>query len=110
MSIDDEYAAIGIDLRSLRRDSRLLSMGPLENPVELKLGRAMMRVRLYWGSSQSTLEDRAHILRALRVGEIVLLPRPPGVEPTPAELLLHGDQWARATAEADRRINRRRIA
>jgi len=134
MSIDDEYAAIGMDLRALRRDSRLQSTEPLDNKVELKLGRAILRVRLYWGWSQSTLEDRAHvdqavisrlecgvnqglsirrlfaILRALRVGEIVLLPRPPAVEPTAAELLLRGDPWKRAVAEADRRVNRRRSA
>ena len=134
MSIDDEYAAIGMDLRSLRRDSALHAADAAVNPVEAKLGKAILRARLYLGWSQETLEARAHvdqtvisrlergvnqglsirrlfaILRALRIGEIVLLPRPPAVEPMSAELMLAGDPWKRAGREAERRLSRRRSA
>ena len=134
MSIDDEYAAIGMDLRSLRRDTGPASIDPSENPVEMKLGRAILQARLYLGWSQSTLEARAHvdqtvisrlergvnqglsirrlfaILRGLRIGAIILLPRPPAVEPTSVERMLGGDPWKRAVEEADRRLNRRRSA
>jgi transcriptional regulator with XRE-family HTH domain len=134
MSIDDEYAAIGIDLRSLRRGGGALSFDPADNPVETKLGLALLRLRLYQGWSQKTVEDRATvdqtvisrlecgsnqglsirrlfaILRALRVGAIVLLPRPPASAPTDLELMLRGDRWARAKIEADKRLSRRRSA
>jgi transcriptional regulator with XRE-family HTH domain len=151
MAIDDEYAAIGIDVRAWRRaiDEELedeLDEGSTaepgwpgapaagENRVELKVGYAVLRLRLYWGWSQLTLESRSgvdqttisrlergrqrglsirrlfKILHALRVGEVVFLPRPPKVEPTSLELMLHGDPWQRATIEAGRRVNRRRSA
>ena len=173
MSIDDEYAAIGIDLRRLRRDSAVkqsgdrvgdgrddddadrdddddadgddgwLELGQIprvsaaalaENPVEVKVGRAILRLRLYWGWSQAELGRRSGldqttisrlergrqeglairrffaILRALQVGEIVMLPRPPAAPMTSLELMLSGDPWKRAINEADRRLNRRRTS
>ena len=134
MSIDDEYAAIGIDLRALRREATTDLATPAPNPVELKLGRAILRLRLYLGWSQLVLEERSGvdqtvisrlehglqrglsirrlhaILRALQVGEIVMLPRPPAGEPTSFELMLRGDPWERAKREGDRRLNRRRSA
>ena len=132
MSIDDEYAAIGIDLRALRRASDVNA--PADNPVEAKLGRAVLQMRLYWGWSQREVGRHAGVsqsvisrlecgvlaglslrrlfavLRALRMGELLMLPRPPAFEPTPVELLLRGDPWKRAATEADKRLSRRRSA
>ena len=95
---------------------------------------AILQLRLYWGWSQRELGRRAGvsqsvisriesgaqqgvslrrtfaILRALRVGEIRMLPRPPAIEMTNLELLLHGDPWLRAIAAAEHRLNRRRSA
>lgn len=147
MTTDDEYAAIGIDPWpsgtatdvSSEADERWTKAHEAlrraaGDPVELKVGLAVMRLRLYWGWSQKDLEllsgvdqttlsrlERGRqaglsirrlfaILGALRVGEVQFLPRTPLVPPTPLELLLHGDPWKRAIAEADRRVNRRRSA
>jgi transcriptional regulator with XRE-family HTH domain len=102
--------------------------------AEEMLGRGMLRLRLYIGWSQRDLERRSGvdqsticrletghaanvgsarlcaILRALRVGDVVFLPRFPAVEPTALELMLRGDPWRHAVAEAERRVNRRRSA
>ena len=132
MALDDEYAAIGIDLRAARND--IDPDGPADNPVEKKLGRSIVQLRMYWGWSQYELGRRAHvsqgvisrlengihqglsirrlfaILRALRIGELLILPRPPSVAPTNLELMLQGDSWLRAEARAARQLNRRRSA
>lgn len=135
MSLDDEYAAIGIDLRALRRAAGGAALIPAHaNPVSIKIGLAVLRLRLYWGWSQRDLGRRAGvdqstisrlergrqeglamrryfaILAALRVGDILMLPRPPVVEHTSLELMLSGDPWKRAVATAARRVNRRRSA
>jgi transcriptional regulator with XRE-family HTH domain len=102
--------------------------------AEEMLGRGLLRLRLYNGWSQRHLErvsgvDQSticrletgnaanvgsaricSILRALRVGDVVFLPRVPSVEPTALELMLRGDPWQRALAEAESRVNRRRSA
>jgi len=101
---------------------------------EEMLGRGLLRLRLYIGWSQRDLERKSGVdqsticrletghaanvgsarvcavLRALRVGDVVFLPRFPAVEPTALELMLRGDPWRRAVAEAERRVNRRRSA
>ena len=103
------------------------------NAEEL-FGRGLLRLRLYLDWSQKALErvsgvdqttisrlETGHaanvgsaricrILRALQVGDVVFLPRFPAIEPTALELMLHGDPWRRAVAEADRRVSRRRSA
>ena len=102
-------------------------------PEEM-LGRGLLRLRLYIGWSQRDPERRSGvdqtticrietghaanvgsarlcaILRALRVGDVIFLPRFPTVEPTALELMLRGDPWKRAVAEAELRVNRRRSA
>ena len=102
--------------------------------TEEMLGRGILRLRLYIGWSQRELERKSGvdqsticrletghaanvgsarlcaILRALRVGDVVFVPRFPAVEPTALELMLRGDPWKRAVAEAERRVNRRRSA
>ena len=132
MAIDAEYAAIGIDLRAAR--DAFGAEAPTHNPVELKIGRSIVQLRMYWGWSQRELGRRAGvsqsvisrlesgvcnglsirrffgILRALRLGELLMLPRPPAVAQTSLELLLQGDPWLRAKARAERQLNRRRSA
>jgi transcriptional regulator with XRE-family HTH domain len=102
--------------------------------VEEKVGQAVLRLRLYWGWSQSSLERRSGvdqttisrlerglqhglsirrlfaILRALRVGDVTFAPPKPFVPPTLLELMLHGDPWERATRETERRRRRPRSA
>jgi Predicted transcriptional regulators len=92
-----------------------------------KIGRAVLRLRLYRGWSQQDLEARsgvdqttisrlergtqrglsirrlAAILDALHVGDVVF-DRPPTVRQTDLEIMLYGDRWAKAVAEADRRL------
>ena len=103
-------------------------------PAEQLLGRGLLRLRLFIGWSQMDVERSSgvdqstisrletgtaanvgsaricRILRALQVGDVVFLPRISTVEPTALELMLRGDPWKRALAEADRRVNRRRRA
>ena len=103
-------------------------------PAEQLLGRALLRLRLFIGWSQKQVERKSGVdqstisrletgnaanvgsarictmLRALNVGDVVFLPRFSTVEPTALELMLHGDPWKRAVAEAERRVNRRRSA
>lgn len=98
------------------------------------LGRGILRLRLYWGWSQRDVEARSGvdqstlcrleagaranvgsrrlsaILKALMVADVIFLPRRPASPPTQLEVMLHGDPWERALAEADRRVNRRRSA
>lgn len=102
-------------------------------PAQL-LGRGLLRLRLFTGWSQKEVERRSgvdqstisrletgtaanvgsaricRILRAIGAGDVVFLPRFSTVEPTALELMLRGDPWKRAVAEADRRVNRRRSA
>jgi transcriptional regulator with XRE-family HTH domain len=132
MAIEKEYAAIGIDLRAAR--DKFDPFAGADNPVEQKLGRAILQLRMYWGWSQRELGRRAGvsqsvisrleggkaqglsvrrlfaILRALRIGELLMLPRPPSVPQTDLELMLQGDPWLRAKARAARQLNRRRSA
>jgi len=92
-----------------------------------KIGRAVLRLRLYLGWTQRQLEaasgvDQSTISRlergvhlgistrrlallldALHVGEI-LFDRPPTAPQTAVERMIYGDPWARAGAEADRRL------
>ncbi len=102
--------------------------------AEEMLGRGLLRLRLYLDWSQRDVEhasgvdqsticrlETGHaanvgsaricaILRALHIGDVVFLPRPPTVEPTALELMLRGDPWKRAIGEAERRVSRRRSA
>ena len=92
-----------------------------------KIGRGVLRLRLFWGWSQAELERRSGvdqttisrlergvqrglcirklgaILDALRVHE-VLFEKPPTIPQTDLEIVLYGDPWARAATEADRRL------
>lgn len=102
---------------------------PTARPKALaKIGRAVLRLRLYYGWSQAHLEHRskvdqttisrlergkqgglnirrlAAILDALNVGEIVFDQPVLVTQPTNLELMLFGDRWERATREADRRL------
>jgi transcriptional regulator with XRE-family HTH domain len=94
-----------------------------------KIGRAVLRLRLYYGWSQRDLEHRAQvdqttisrlergvlrglsirrlaaILDALHVGEIVFDQPELIVPPTDLEIMLFGDRWALARDEADRRLH-----
>ncbi len=93
-----------------------------------KIGRAVLRLRLYYGWSQRDLEHKskvdqttisrlergvlgglsirrlAAILDALHVGEIVFDQPELIVAPTALEIMLFGDRWALACEEADRRL------
>jgi transcriptional regulator with XRE-family HTH domain len=93
-----------------------------------KIGRAILRLRLYLGWSQAELEHRskvdqttisrlergrqgglnirrlAAILDALQVGEVIFDQPPLITPPTNLELMLFGDRWERAKREADRRL------
>jgi transcriptional regulator with XRE-family HTH domain len=99
-----------------------------ELTVEELFGRAILRLRLYFGWSQRELGRRARlhqstisrvergrqpglslkrlfaICRALRVVDVDLVTRKPSVPPTDLEVMLRGDRWARAVATADRRL------
>ncbi len=112
--------------RATSADARL-------RPDEL-LGRGILRLRLVRGWSQRDLEHASGvdqsticrletarrsnvgskrlcaILKALGVGDVVFLSRPPAAPPTALDVMLHGDPWKRAIEEADRRVNRRRSA
>jgi transcriptional regulator with XRE-family HTH domain len=103
-------------------------------PAEELLGRGLLRLRLFIGWSQRDVERRCGvdqstisrletghaanvgsarictILRALQVGDVVFLPRFSTAQPTALELMLRGDPWKRAIADAEARINRRRSA
>jgi transcriptional regulator with XRE-family HTH domain len=115
-------------------DGFLIPSRPDRLPVDVMLGRALIRLRLYLGWSQRDLEHASGVdqsticrletgraanvgsqrlvamLKALRVDDVVFLPRPPAAPPTALELMLHGDPWERAIIEAERRVNRRRSA
>lgn len=93
-----------------------------------KIGRGILRMRLFWGWSQADLEYRsgvdqttisrlergvqrglslrrlAKILDALRVGD-VLFEKPPTIPQTDLEIMLYGDRWERAVTEPDRRLH-----
>jgi transcriptional regulator with XRE-family HTH domain len=99
-----------------------------ELPVEQLFGRAILRLRLYFGWSQRELGRRARlhqstisrvesgkqaglslkrlfaICRALRVVDVDLVTRKPSVLPTELEIMLRGDRWAWAVAAADRKL------
>jgi transcriptional regulator with XRE-family HTH domain len=121
---DDAYAAIGLDFVA----EEWAPTDPIRRrPALAKLGRAVLQLRLYLGWSQKDLEARsgvdqttisrlergkqrglsirrlAKILDALQVGEIVFDKRP-SVPQTDLEIMLYGDSWKRAVAEADRRL------
>jgi len=92
-----------------------------------KVGRAVLRLRLYRGWSQLDLERSSGvdqttisrlergvqrglcirklgaILDALHVGEVIF-DRQPTVPQTALEIMLYGDPWEKAVAEADRRL------
>ncbi len=92
-----------------------------------KIGRGVLRMRLFWGWSQAELERRSgvdqttisrlergvqrglsirrlgKILDALAVGD-ELFEKPPTIPQTALEIMLYGDPWKRATDEADRRL------
>jgi transcriptional regulator with XRE-family HTH domain len=93
-----------------------------------KVGRGVLRLRLYRGWSQADLEQRskvdqttisrlerglqrglsirrlAAILDALHVGDVVFDQPPLITPPTNLEIMLFGDRWERAGREADRRL------
>jgi len=116
----------------LARSTGTVGMAPASSPERRsamqKIGRAVLRLRLYHGWSQRDLEHKsrvdqtticrlergkqrglsirrlAAILDALHVGEIVF-DRPQLIVPqTDLEIMLFGDRWARAGKEADRRL------
>ena len=148
MTEDQGYAAIGIGFQGgekstgedLSLDLELLIANaharsdPTALTVEQLVGRAILRVRLYFGWSQRELGRRARVsqstisrlergvqrglsirrlyavLRALRIADIDLVPRKPAVPPTALEVMLYGDRWAMAVLAADARLSRRRNA
>ena len=93
-----------------------------------KIGRGILRLRLYHGWSQATLESKsgvdqttisrlergeqtglsirrlAAILDALHVGDVLFDEPKLTTPPTNLELMLYGDRWANATREADLRL------
>jgi transcriptional regulator with XRE-family HTH domain len=117
---------MGISFRARRRHRRT----PGVRPTSLeKIGRAVLRLRLWYGWSQATLESRSgvdqttisrlergrhpginikvlsKVLDALNVGDVAFDHPPLVSEQTPLEIMLHGDIWARACREADRRLD-----
>ena len=117
---------MGISFRGRRRYRR----APGARPTSLeKIGRAVLRLRLWRQLSQKTLEERSgvdqttisrlergrhpginmkvlvRVLDALNVGEIAFEHPELVTEQTPLEVMLHGDFWARACREADRRLD-----
>lgn len=100
---------------------------PARKPAMAKIGRQILRLRLYWGWSQAELGRRAklsqstisrlergvqrgistgrlaQVMEALRVGEVTF-DRPPTVPQTNLEIMLRGDPWQKAGLEADRRL------
>jgi len=99
-----------------------------EFTVEELFGRAILRLRPYFGWSQRELGRRARlhqstisrvesgkqaglslkrlfaICKALHVVDVDLVTRKPSVPPTELEIMLRGDHWARAVATADRKL------
>jgi transcriptional regulator with XRE-family HTH domain len=107
---------------------KMISANSGSRPAAIStIGRGILRLRLFWGWSQAELERRsgvdqttisrlerglqrglsirrlAAILDALRVGE-VMFDRPATIPQTDLEIMLYGDPWKRAMAEADRRL------
>jgi transcriptional regulator with XRE-family HTH domain len=129
---DRAHANLSLDFELLLAASEARNAAALT--VEELLGRAILRARLYFGWSQQELGRRSRlsqstisrlergvqrglsirrlysVLRALRIAEVDLIPRKPAAPPTPLELMLYGDQWAKAVAAADERLSRRRSA
>jgi transcriptional regulator with XRE-family HTH domain len=107
--------------RRVERDSRPTAME--------KIGRGVLRLRLYLGWSQATLEAKsgvdqttisrlerglqtglsirrlAAVLDALHVGDVLFEQPRLAAPPTDLELMLRGDRWARAVREADLRLD-----
>jgi transcriptional regulator with XRE-family HTH domain len=122
---DEPLPRTGLDI-----DLSLLPDEPTERTRTSleKVGRAVLRLRLYFGWSQRDLEARANvdqttisrlergvvhglsirrlgaILDALHVGDVVFDQPELIVPPTDLEIMLFGDRWARACREADRRL------
>ena len=103
-------------------------MAPPDRPKALaKIGREILRLRLFRGWSQAVLAHRAKlsqgtisrlergvqrglsirrleaVMEALRVGDVTFAP-PPTVPQADLEIMLYGDHWQRAIQEADRRL------
>ena len=100
---------------------------PVQKSPVAKIGRQLLRLRLYWGWSQAEVARRANlsqstisrlergvqhgisigrltrVMKALRVGDVIF-DRPPTQEQTSLERMLYGDPWVKATEEADRRL------
>ncbi len=116
----------------LARGTGTVGIAPASSPERRsamqKIGRAVLRLRLYHGWSQRDLEHKsrvdqtticrlergkqrglsirrlAAILDALHVGEIVFDQPQLIVPQTDLEIMLFGDRWAHACKEADRRL------
>jgi hypothetical protein len=63
MALDDEYAAIGIDLRAARND--IDPDAPADNPVEKKLGRSIVQLLDLMLRGDSWLRAKARAARQL---------------------------------------------
>lgn len=99
-----------------------------DRPTALaKIGRAVLRLRLFYGWSQAELGRRAKlsqgtisrlergvqrglsirrlaaVMEALHVADVTF-DRPPTVPQTDLEIMLFGDRWQRAVEGADRRL------
>ena len=119
---------MSISFGAARRAQRVRPIGTRPTALE-KIGRSVLRLRLYYGWSQATLEDRskvdqttisrlergaqrglsivrlAAILHVLRVGEIDFDPPRLITPQTDLEIMLSGDWWLAAVREADRRLD-----
>jgi transcriptional regulator with XRE-family HTH domain len=113
-----------MDLREVEE----ITAPPAQKSAMAKIGRQLLRLRLYWGWTQAEVGRRAKlsqstisrlergvqrgismgrlaaVMKALRVSDVTF-DRPPTPPQTRLELMLRGDPWKRAVIEADRRLD-----